>query len=52
MKTITIRMSDDMHYKLKLLALQTDVFIQDLLLDQLHLLVPDSKREFKDEIKK
>ena len=52
MKTLTIRMSDDMHKKLKLQALQKDAFIQDLILDQLHLLVPDAKRNFHDEIKK
>jgi|GEM_PF-5848505 len=52
MKTITIRISDDMHKKLKGLALEKDMFIQDLILDQLHLLVPNAKREFHDEIKK
>ena len=43
MKTITIRLSDDMHYKLKLLALNKSETLQNVILKQLVKLVPDAK---------
>lgn len=54
MKTITIRFSDDMHYKLKELVLQRSrekkgkgkngkETLQNLVIDQLHKLVPDAE---------
>lgn len=52
MRTITIRLSDDMHYQLKQLVLEQSkeqkdqkVTLQSVILHQLHKLVPNAKLE-------